>query len=212
MRKTSKKHVPTRKPKAKPRAVLTGRKIGYARVSTEDQNLDVQITALLAAGVALEDIYIEKISAVNAKRPQFRNMMKFVERGDELLVHSLSRLGRDVHQIHTILKELDTEGVKWRSITEPHFDTATAVGRFGIGMAAIMAQFERDQTVERTIRGMDAARARGMYLGAPKKVDDKKISQMQLMRERGVPIADIAAKFKIKPSTVYAKTRPKKSR
>ncbi|HEY2010570.1 MAG TPA: recombinase family protein [Rhizomicrobium sp.] len=178
--------------------------IGYARVSTEDQNLDVQITALKAAGC--QKIYVEKISALNAKRPQFKLMMKFAERGDTILFHSLSRMGRDVSQILGILRELNTEGVTWRSLTEPHLDNTTAAGRLMINITGAMAQHERDQIVERTTRGMAECRRKGMYLGRPELISKADARKMLAMRKKGIGAAVIAKKFGCKTGTVYART------
>lgn len=177
----------------------TARVIGYACVSTEEQNLDVQITALKAAGCA--DLYIEKISAMQAKRPMFNLMMKAVERGDTVLFHSLSRMGRDVGQILGILETLTSQGVHWRSLTEPHLDTSTAAGRLMVNVTGAMAQFERDQIRERTRRGMDECRRKGMYLGRRKKFD---AAQTKLIkRDRKVMTRDeVAAKWKCSPGTI----------
>jgi DNA invertase Pin-like site-specific DNA recombinase len=179
--------------------------IGYARVSTDDQILDVQMSALRAAGC--DHIFQETISAVNATRPQFALMMKHLEPGDTLVVHSLSRLGRDVAQIHGILKELAALGVKWRSTTEPHLDMATAAGRLMVNVTGAMAQFERDQIKERTKRGMDECRRKGMYLGRPRVVALKDIPKMQAMRKRGVKVPVIAEKFGCSIPCVYSHTK-----
>lgn len=186
------------------------RLVGYARVSTEDQNLDVQLSALRIAGVLDEDMFVEKISAVNAHRYQFSLMMKYVECGDTLIVHALSRLGRDIRQIHNILDQLKAESVTWRSITEPHLDTATAVGRLMLTMTGGMAQFERDQIIERTKRGMDECKRKGMFLGRKRIVTKKVEADMRRLRYRKdnpLSVIEIAGIFKVKPSTVYANTK-----
>jgi DNA invertase Pin-like site-specific DNA recombinase len=178
--------------------------IGYARVSTEEQNLDVQITALKAAGAA--KLYVEKISALNAKRPMFNLMMKFVERGDTVLFHSLSRMGRDVGQIIDILKQLTAAGVAWRSLTEPHLDNTTAAGRLMVNVTGAMAQFERDQIIERTKRGMDECRRKGMYLGRRKLFDKKQAAAIKRDRKR-MTREQTAKKWRCSPGTIdkYAK-------
>lgn len=181
--------------------------VGYARVSTEDQNLDVQIAALRAAGVDETAMYVEKISAVNAHRPQFNLMLKFVERGDTVIFHSLSRIGRDVKQIHKILDQLSADGVTWRSTTEPHLDTTTAAGRLMLNVTGAMAQFERDQIIERTKRGMATRKAQGMFFGRQRIVTKEIASKMQKLRDDGVRVTDIAAEIGVKPSTVYANTK-----
>lgn len=185
------------------------RLVGYARVSTEDQNLDVQLAGLRANGVADTDMFVEKISAVNAKRPLFNLMMKMLEQGDTLLIHALSRLGRDVKQIYGILDELARIGVTWRSLTEPHLDAGTAAGRLMLNVTGAMAQFERDQIIERTRRGMQECKRQGMSLGRTPKVSDADARRMVAMRRRKMTGEEIAMRFrhlKIKPSTVYART------
>lgn len=187
---------------------MTGCIVGYARVSTEEQNLDVQITALKAAGA--DKLYVEKISALNAKRPMFNLMMKFVERGDTVLFHSLSRMGRDVGQILGILNQLTKEGVNWRSLTEPHLDNTTAAGRLMVNVTGAMAQFERDQIVERTKRGMDECRRKGMYLGRRKLFDAQQAAEIKRDRKT-MTREDAARKWKCSPGTIdkYAPRRSK---
>lgn len=178
--------------------------IGYARVSTEDQNLDVQTTALKEAGA--QHLFVEKISAVNAKRPMFALMMKFAERGDTILFHSLSRMGREQAQLLGIIGALKIEGVAWRSLTEPHLDNATASGRLMLNITGAMAQFERDQIVDRTKRGMAERKRQGMYLGRPPIISDGDARKMLARRKRGHPVMQIARDFGVKPSTVYTRT------
>lgn len=179
----------------------TARLIGYARVSTDDQNLDVQLAALEAAGVKPDDLYVEKISAVNAKRPMFSLMMKCLERGDNLVIHSLSRLGRNVVQIHSILAELTAEGVTWRSITEPHLDNSTAAGRLMLNITAAMAQHERDQVIDRTRRGMAEAKRQGQFIGRQAMFNAKQAKQIKRDRKK-MTAAAAAKKWKCSPATI----------
>jgi DNA invertase Pin-like site-specific DNA recombinase len=177
----------------------TGLTFGYARVSTEEQRLDVQITALKSAGCT--KIYVEKLSAVIAKRPQFNLMIKLVERGDTILFHSLSRMGRQVSQVIALLEALTADGVQWRSLTEPHLDSTTSIGRFMVTMTGAKDQLERDQIVERTRRGMDECRRRGQYLGRRKLFDAKQTAQIK--RDRKAMTREQAArKWKCSPGTI----------
>jgi len=206
-RAPAKKHSAAKAKKPARRTVLkavvlvpgTGCIVGYARVSTEEQRLDVQVTALKSAGASR--IYVEKISAVNAKRPQFNLMMKFVERGDTVLFHSLSRMGRDVGQITGILTQLTKEGVAWRSLTEPHLDNTTAAGRLMVNVTGAMAQFERDQIVERTKRGMDECRRQGMSLGRRPKFTPAEAKQIK-RDKKNLGREGAAAKWKCSPGTI----------
>lgn len=184
--------------------VSTSRVFGYARVSTEEQNLAVQITALKTAGA--HELFVEKISAINAKRPMFDLMMKNIEAGDTVLFHSLSRMGRELPQILRILGELSKQGVAWRSLTEPHLDNTTSSGRLMLNITGAMAQFERDQIVDRTRRGMAQCRLMGMHLGREPKVSPADVRAMLAMRRRKVAVKRIARQYKVKPSTVYART------
>ncbi len=204
---TAKKQVRAKASKGPTRTLLkavaavpaTGMIVAYARVSTDEQRVDVQITALKAAGAT--KIYVEKISALNAKRPQFNAMMKFVERGDTVLFHSLSRMGRDVAQITAILGQLTKEGVHWRSLTEPHLDNTTAAGRLMVNVTGAMAQFERDQIVERTIRGMDECRRKGQYIGRRPKFSPAQAKQIKQDRKT-MTREQAAKKWKCSPGTI----------
>lgn len=148
--------------------------IGYARVSTVDQNPQLQIDALLRAGVHEDDIYVEKVSAVAKKRPQFDAMMKDVREGDVVVVWKLDRLGRNnvaLHQIHDRIRE---KGANLRILDNTGLDTTTAAGRLLFGMLSILAQFERDINHERTMAGLAAAREAGRTGGAiQRKTDDE---------------------------------------
>lgn len=182
-------------------------KLGYARVSTDEQSLDVQITALRAAGVEEDDMYIEKVSAVDARRPQFHAMMKQLQPGDVVHVHSLSRLGRDAGQIRDILTKIKDAGATWKSWTEPHLDSTTAAGRLMINITSSMAQFERDQVIERTKRGMAEAKRKGMSLGRKRRLMPKDIKEMKRLRKAGMKAADVAAKFNCSVGAVYNLTK-----
>lgn len=183
--------------------------VGYARVSTNEQNLDVQISALRDAGVTDENLFVEKLSALNSKRPMFHLALKFLERGDTLIVHSLSRLGRDVKQLHEILSALDAEGIAWRSLTEPHLNNSTASGRLMLNITGAMAQFERDQIKDRTQRGMDELKRKGVPLGRPEKISDADAKAMVAMRKKGMTCEAIKSAFShlgISVSAIYART------
>jgi DNA invertase Pin-like site-specific DNA recombinase len=202
-----KKHVTAKAQRAASRPLLkavsavqdTGCIIGYARVSTEEQRLDVQITALKAAGAT--KLYVEKISAVNAKRPMFNRMMKFVERGDTVLFHSLSRMGRQVSQVIALMEKLTADGVKWRSLTEPHLDSTTSIGRFMIAMTGAKDQLERDQIAERTVRGMDECRRQGQWIGRLPMFDKKQAAQIKRDRKT-MTREQTARKWKCSPGTI----------
>lgn len=181
--------------------------VGYARVSTEDQNLDMQLAMLKQAGVADRDLFTDKLSAVNAKRPQFNLMLKHLYPGDTLLVYSISRLSREVRALFNILDELKSLGVTVKSLTEPHLDLTTPHGRMMMTITAAVDQNERERIQSRTKDGMAELKRQGMSLGRPRKVSKADIEKMKTLRKNGAPIQRIAKLFKIQPGTVYAYTR-----
>lgn len=153
------------------------RNIGYARVSTVEQNLQMQIDALLREGVHPDNMHVEKVSGVSARRPKLELALMDAREGDTFIVWKLDRLGRNVVDLYRKMEDMAKRGVKFRSIMD-QFDTSTAMGKAMFGMMAVFAQFERDQTIERTKRGLQAARERGFKPGAVRKIDVKKAERM----------------------------------
>lgn len=178
------------------------RLFGYARVSTEDQVLDVQVTKLREAGVEREDLFCDVMSGGNAHRNGFRLMRKQIQPGDFLLVYSASRIARDAKMLLAILDELTAQGVTVRSLTET-LDLKTATGRMHITILAAVDEAERGRVRERTKDAMQHRKDLGMYLGAPLKVTPAKARSMREMRKRGIPVREIAKKFDLSVSAVY---------
>lgn len=148
-----------------------GELIGYARVSTADQVMTLQIDALKAAGCF--HIHEEPATSGAKKiRPVLDMAIKDLRPGDTLVVWRLDRLSRSIKDLYERLAQIEAAGAGFRSLTEA-FDFTTATGRLILGMLAIMAEFERQLTIERTKAGMASLRARGLQLGAPKKLDKK---------------------------------------
>ena len=161
-------------------------KVGYARVSTEDQNLDLQIDALRRAGVHEDSIHVEKISATARKRQMLDNAIKELRPGDVLVVWRLDRLARNMRELYDRLDKIKEAGAGFKSLTE-HFDFTTAVGQLMLGIIGVMAQFERQLTIERTKAGMAAAKERGAKFGAETKVTkDVKAKMAALLKEHKV--------------------------
>lgn len=152
-----------------------GHLIGYARVSTADQNPQMQIDALLRAGVDERDIWQEKVSGAAKKRPQFDAMMQDVREGDTVVVWKLDRLGRDNVGLHTAAQRIRDAGANLRLLDNSGLDTSTAAGRMLFGMLAVLAEFERDLNRERTMAGLAAAKARGKPGGARQRHTDRDI-------------------------------------
>jgi DNA invertase Pin-like site-specific DNA recombinase len=173
------------------------RKIGYARVSTAEQNLQMQIDALLREGVHPDNLHVEKVSGVSARRPKLDLALMDARAGDTFYVWKLDRLGRNVVDLYGKVELLAKNGVGFRSIMD-QFDTSTAMGKAMFGMMAVFAQFERDQTIERTKRGLQAARERGFKPGAKRTVDVGKARKM--LRKKTV--REVADHFGVTPNAV----------
>lgn len=142
-------------------------KIGYARVSTAEQNLDLQVDALKAAGCT--KIYTEKASgAAKSKRPELERCLDALRAGDTLMVWRLDRLGRSLQHLVEIVGGLHEKGINFKSISDGIIDTTSASGEMVFGIFAVLAQFERRLIHERTMAGLQAARARGKVGGRPK--------------------------------------------
>jgi len=148
--------------------------IGYARVSTRDQDPQMQIDALLKAGVNPDDIFHEKASAASKRRPQFDAMMKDAREGDIIIFWKLDRLGRSVRQVLDTIAKLDAKGAKIKCLTQP-IDTTTPLGRLILVILAAVAEMERELGLERTRAGLKSARERGRVGGTVAKWSDEQI-------------------------------------
>lgn len=177
----------------------TGFLVGYARVSTEEQILDVQMNALKAAGCV--SIHEEKVSGAAKRRPQLDLAIKELQPGDTLVVWRLDRLARSVEEFHRRLKEIRDAGASFRSLTE-NFDFSTAMGEFVLTIMAAVAQLERQITVKRTEAGMAAARARGSRLGAPIKFTVAKKAKARALVRAKISHAVIARRLDLSPGTI----------
>ena len=144
--------------------------VGYARVSTEEQNLDMQLDNLKDRGC--ERIYQEKITGIRADRPELNRMFEVLRSGDTLVIDSFSRLSRSTKDLLDIVERLSGMGVNMVSLKE-QLDTTTATGKLMLTMLSALSQFERDIIAERTRDGLKAARARGRMGGRPRKGDEK---------------------------------------
>jgi len=153
-----------------------GHKIGYARVSTTDQNPDMQIQALLDYGVKRENIFVDRASGGTMDRPQFRRAMKVARHPEaEFVVWKLDRLGRTLTGIMDTLSMLSERGVKFVSLTE-RLDTTGPMGKAMLHIIAVVAELERDLIRERTIAGIERAKARGEVGGRPKAMTDERVA------------------------------------
>jgi DNA invertase Pin-like site-specific DNA recombinase len=154
-------------------AVRSGLLVGYDRVSTRQQNLDRQIRALTKAGCA--KIFTDKLSGKNTDRPELTECLKYLRGGDTLVVPSLDRLARSLHDLITLTVDLRKRGIGFKSLHES-LDTTTPGGRLVFHVFAALAEFIRELIIENTREGLAAAKARGQQLGRPKSMTDEQIS------------------------------------
>lgn len=175
-------------------------KIGYARVSTQDQNLDRQLDNLKAAGC--ERIFNEKMTGTKSDRPELKTMLLTLRSGDILVIDSFSRLSRSTKDLLDLVDKLTDMGVHLISLKE-NLDTTTATGKLMLTMLSALSQFERDLIAERTIDGLKAARARGRCGGRPRLGSDKDRKQALAMYHANVMTnGEIANKFGISQRTL----------
>ena len=178
----------------------TGLKIGYARVSTRDQNLDLQTTALREAKCAR--IFEDTISGAKRERPGLDRALEHLRAGDTLVVWKLDRLGRSVKDLVELVGELEARGVHFQSVTDS-IETATPAGRFFFHVMASLAQMERELLVERTRAGLDAARAQGRVGGRKRAMTDSKLEAAKKLLASGVAPKDVAGNLGISVPTLY---------
>lgn len=179
--------------------------IGYARVSTHEQNLDLQIDAFKGAGCDL--IYTEQASGKSSKRsdrPELDHCLRALRPGDTLAVWRLDRLGRNLHDLISIVHQLESRGVGFRSLTEA-VDATGPAGKLTLHIFAALAEFERALIRERTLAGLAAARSRGRCGGRPRALSDSDVrAAVALLAQPGIPVGDICRRFKVSRSTLYA--------
>ena len=180
-------------------------KIGYARVSTDEQSLDLQMIALRRAGCG--DIFTDQgVSGVKARRPGLDQVLDALTPGAVLVVWRLDRLGRSLGDLIALLSDLGQRGVGFQSLCEA-IDTTNAGGRLIFHMMGALAEFERALIAERTRAGLSAARARGVKLGAPRKLSDADVMLAKSWRDEGVSVRDAAHRLGVAPSTLYRAIR-----
>ena len=175
--------------------------IGYARVSTQDQNVGLQRDALEMAGC--ERIFVETASGAQRDRPELRAALDYMRDGDALVVWKLDRLARSLKQLIETVEEVGERGIALRSLTEA-IDTGTSGGRLIFHIFGALAEFERSIIRERTLAGLRAAQARGHVGGRPAALAENDLAAARaLMREPGITMRDIARRLKVAPSTLY---------
>ena len=173
---------------------------GYARVSTESQNLDRQIDALKKYGV--DHIYNEKMTGTKKDRPELNRMLDRMTEGDTVVIESLSRLGRSTKDLIELTELFHDKGVNFVSLKES-IDTSTSTGKLLFTLMSAIAQFERDVIADRTREGLKAARARGRTGGRPKTNPDAVKKAVKLYNTRQYSIKEIEDMTGIKKATLY---------
>lgn len=179
--------------------------VGYARVSTTEQNLDMQIEALTKAGVAKDHIHIEKVSGASVRRPKLEWALDSLRAGDTFVVWKMDRLARSLVDLLAKMKRLEEMGVEFVSLTEK-IDTTTPGGRLIFHVLASIAEFERDLIRERTQAGVRAAMERGVKFGTDPILTPAQRKQAQKLRDKGISLRLIADEFKVSHSTIRAWT------
>lgn len=174
--------------------------IGYARVSTQDQNLELQIQALTQAGC--QKIFEDKISGSRTERPGLAKTLEMLREGDTLVVWKLDRLGRSVKNLVDLVGDLYNQGIQFKSLTDA-IDTATTSGRFFFHVMASLAEMERELTVERTRAGLEVARQLGRKGGRKRQMTDSKIESAKKLLANGVPPRDVAKNLGVSVPTLY---------
>lgn len=179
-------------------------KVGYARVSTREQNLNMQVIALEEAGC--DKVYEEVVSGIKAERPKLNNLIKQLRPNDVLVVWKLDRLGRSLKNLISLVQELMQNNIGLCSLNDP-IDTTTSQGRLIFNIFASLAEFERDIICERTQAGLNAARARGRRGGRPKGISKQSEATAcaveTLYKEKKLSVIEICKKLNISKSTLY---------
>jgi DNA invertase Pin-like site-specific DNA recombinase len=174
--------------------------IGYARVSTQEQTLNLQQDALTKVGCT--KIFTDTASGAKSERKGLEEALNYVRKGDTLVVWRLDRLGRSLPHLIATMTSLEERGIGFKSLTE-NIDTTTSGGKLIFHIFGALAEFERNLIRERTQAGLSAARARGRRGGRPKALTGKQLSIAQDLYERQHPIQEILQTLKISRATLY---------
>ena len=173
--------------------------VGYARVSTSGQSLDVQEQALREAGC--EKVFAEKRSGSSTiGRSALEDALDFVRDGDALMVTRLDRLARSAVDLHSIVARLSAKKVEFRCLQQGGMDTGSSTGKLLLGMLASIAEFETDIRRERQREGIDRAKANGVYQGRKPSID---VTRVRLMRDEGIGATEIARLMGVGRASVY---------
>ncbi|HBD9326082.1 TPA: recombinase family protein [Legionella pneumophila] len=176
-------------------------KIGYARVSTVDQNLELQLAALKEAGCSR--IFQEKISGAKKDRPELQRLLDQLRQGDVVVVWKLDRLARSTHHLLELVELIRAAEASFCSLSEPWADTTSHAGKMIMTVFAGIAEFERDLIRERTSAGRSAAKKRGIRFGRPKKMNEEQELLAKRLLEENKSVSEIAKTFNVHKATIY---------
>lgn len=174
--------------------------IGYARISTQDQNLSLQLEALRKIGC--HKVFEDKASGNRTQRPGLEQALDMMREGDSLVVWKLDRLGRSAKGLIDLVSKLHTQGIHFKSLTDS-IDTSTPSGRFFFHVMASLAEMERELTVERTRAGLETARQLGRHGGRRRKMTESKIESARKLLLNGMPPYDVALNLSVSLPTLY---------
>lgn len=174
--------------------------IGYARISTQDQSLDLQTDALAKAGC--KEVYTDIVSGSKSSREGLDKLLKYIRKGDTVVVWKLDRLGRSLKNLIELIQVLNEMGVGFKSLQE-NIDTTTSGGKLFFHMFGAIAEFERDLIKERTIAGLKSAAERGRKGGRPRLMDSKKIQQARALYNSKIPVVEICRTLGVSKGTLY---------
>lgn len=174
--------------------------VGYARVSTTGQSLEVQLDKL--RGYGCDEIFEEKLSGTTANRPRLKECLKYVRKGDTLVVTKMDRLARSTLDLHKIVDGLDRAGVNFK-VLDQSIDTSTKEGKLLFTMLAAIAEFETELRKERQMEGIAKARQNGVRFGRQAKLSDGQLAEMRKKRSQGILIRELMEEYDLSKASVY---------
>jgi DNA invertase Pin-like site-specific DNA recombinase len=177
--------------------------VGYARVSSTGQDLEVQIDKLAMC----ERVFKEKQSAVDADRPELKRCLDYVREGDTLVVTKIDRLARSTSDLYRIVSALDEKGVAFKVIDDPSIDTTSRTGKLVMGVLALIAEFENDIRRERQMDGIAKAKERGVHFGRKLALTQDRVEQIRTLRTGGTTVPEIMRQMRLSKASVYRALR-----
>ena len=175
--------------------------IGYARVSSHGQSLEIQEKKLSEAGA--DKIFSEKVTGKDSNRPRLKECLNYVRDGDTLIITRIDRLARSTNHLHNIVTELTNQRVKFKVLDQPNVETVTSTGRLMFSVLAAIAEFENDIRSERQMDGIKRAKENGVKFGRKLKLSVEQVNEIKNLKNGGALISQIMLRYNISKSTVY---------